>query len=179
MKLIVIRHTSVNVPAGLCYGQADVETACTYPEERDIIITKLADKPFQALYSSPLLRCRKLAEDIANEIPVTYDSKLLELNFGHWEGELWDEITQTPEAKGWFNDWINQPCPNGESYWQLLQRVKEFTAFLKQVHTNETVLIVTHSGVIRALTCIITESDPSKSFELKVHFGSIRILEVL
>lgn len=173
MKLIAIRHTSVNVPAGLCYGQTDVETANSYDKEKNEIVSKLRSESFQAVYSSPSLRCRKLAEDITNGTPVTYDSRLLELNFGSWECKTWDEITPTPEAKDWFKDWINQPCPNGESYWHLMQRVKEFTALLKQAHTNETVLIVTHSGVIRALTCMISGLDPQKSFDLKVDFGSI------
>ncbi|HEY9123178.1 MAG TPA: alpha-ribazole phosphatase, partial [Bacteroidales bacterium] len=161
MKLIAIRHTTVNVPAGLCYGQTDVDTANSYDTEKNEIVSKLKNESFQAVYSSPSLRCRKLAEDIANGTPVTYDSRLLELNFGSWEGKTWDEITPTTEANNWFKDWINQPCPNGESYRQLLQRVKEFTTFLKQAHTNETLLVVTHSGVIRALSCLLTGLDPN------------------
>ena len=176
MKLIAIRHTSVNVPAGTCYGQTDIETSETYEIEREVILNQLKDESFQVIYTSPLSRCRKLAEYIANGNPVINDSRLLELNFGYWEGKLWDEISQTPEAKAWFSDWINLPCLNGESYRQLYQRVKDFTQYLKYDHPNETILIVTHSGVIRALTCLATEMELQKSFELKIDFGSINQL---
>jgi alpha-ribazole phosphatase len=173
MKIIAVRHTSVNVAAGLCYGQTDVETACTYPEERNMIITKLAEEPFQAVYSSPSLRCRKLAEDITNKIPITYDSRLLELNFGLWEGKLWDEISQTSEAKAWFDDWINLSCPEGESYQQLINRVKEFIEQIKYLHRYDNILTITHSGVIRALHSLLTDTAPKNTFGLNIKFGSI------
>jgi alpha-ribazole phosphatase len=178
MIIIAVRHTSVTFPKEICYGQTDIELASTYEVERNEVAQKLSCENYQALYSSPLKRCQKLAESISKEIPVIYDSRLMELNFGKWEGQNWDDIIKTEEAKSWFNDWINTPCPQGESYQQLISRVQEFIQQIKALHNNKNVLIVTHGGIIRALISILSDIEPKKTFGLKIDFGSITKLKL-
>lgn len=176
MTIIAVRHTTVDVPSGICYGQTDVETAATFENEKEQIVRKLLPEQFQAVYSSPLTRCRKLAETISKGLPVIYDSRLMELDFGTWEGQPWDEISRTDEAKRWFSDWINTSCPEGESYQQLIVRVQDFLRQITCIHKK--VLIVTHAGPIRALTGLISTFEKSKTFEIKIDFGSITKLIV-
>ncbi len=85
MKLILVRHTKVVVPQGICYGQTDVELASSYERERSIIISLLGEDSFINIYSSPLKRCLVLANNIApSGIEVMQDKRLQELDFGEW-----------------------------------------------------------------------------------------------
>jgi alpha-ribazole phosphatase len=173
MKIIAVRHTSVDMPSGICYGQTDVETSSTFDIEKEKIAQMLLPEEIHAVYSSPLTRCRLLAEYITKDIPAIYDSRLMELNFGRWEGRYWKEIAKTDDGKLWFNDWINTSCPEGESYRQLITRVDDFLQHIILVHNNNRVLIVTHGGVIRALISQLCNIEPQKAFDMKIDYGGI------
>lgn len=61
MRLVLIRHTSVAVPRGICYGQTDVPLADSFPDEATMVKQRLSRYHFDCVYSSPLSRCVKLA----------------------------------------------------------------------------------------------------------------------
>jgi alpha-ribazole phosphatase len=177
MNIIAVRHTSVDVPAGFCYGQTDVNTSLAFVTEKEQVIEKIVQEQFQVVYSSPLTRCRKLAESISRDLPVIYDSCLMELNFGKWEGLFWDEICSKKESACWFSDWVNEPCPGGESYCQLLTRIRKFLWHLSCLYSNETILIVTHGGVIRSMISLLSGIDPQKAFDISIDYGSVTKLK--
>ena len=176
MSLYLLRHTNVHISTGICYGQTDIKLASTYENEMLEVLHKLADKSFDEIYSSPLIRCTKLASDIANGKPIIIDSRLQELNFGQWEGLRWNIIDKKPEAAAWFADYVNVKCPNGESFVDLIKRVNEF--YHEICTKNKNVLIVTHSGVIRSFMNIINGLEPQKTFKVKVDFGSITEFQI-
>ena len=85
MEVILVRHTSVDVPPGTCYGQTDVALRSTFSEEAEAVYRRLAGyAPFDRVYTSPLSRCIRLAE-YGGYADAVRDSRLLELNFGAWE----------------------------------------------------------------------------------------------
>lgn len=176
MNLFLLRHTKVGVPPGICYGQADVSLAASFHNEKYEVQKQLEGMQFDAIFSSPLMRCRALAEFIAKCIPVEYDSRLMELNFGMWERKDWNEISRTCHAQQWFDKYLEMECPGGESYAQLLARVVSFLNDLKEKPFNN-VLIVTHGGVIRSINCILNKIAPHKAFELNVDYGSVLRLQ--
>lgn len=173
MDLILVRHTSVNVPTGMCYGEIDVPLAGSFNSEARIIQQNLRNDAFHAIYSSPLIRCAKLANKLKNEHTIQYDNDLKELNFGTWENKFWKDIEQTETAKYWFENFVYRKCPDGESYEDLQNRVKQFLELLFQKHKKDTVLIVSHGGPIRAIVASIKGLEPIKSFDLKVDYGQV------
>ena len=178
MAIVAVRHTTVDVPAGICYGQSDVALSSSFVFEKEQVIRELSTEDFQAVYSSPLTRCRMLAEYVSKGIPVICDSRLMELNFGIWEGLKWNEINKSDEAKLWFNDWLNIPCPKGESYKQLITRVADFFKQIVKIHSCENVLIVSHGGVIRALSSLVNKTEPKDAFNISIEYGSITKLKI-
>ena len=60
MKVTMIRHTSVDVPKGMCYGWSDVPVAATFEQEAAETKKNLSGKTFDGVFSSPLTRARKL-----------------------------------------------------------------------------------------------------------------------
>lgn len=179
MKLILQRHTAVDAPIGLCYGQMDVAPADTFEAEKALVLEQLKPFSFDKIFSSPLRRCKLLAEAIAdNSVKVVYDERLKELHFGNWEGMLWQEIEQSPEAQFWFSDYVNHPCPNGESFIMLIDRCRDFIDELRQHNSCNTILIVCHSGIIKAFQTIIHNQDPLKSFNQHAAFGEFLEFEL-
>ena len=61
-------------------------------------------KHVEYVYSSPLLRCRKLA-DYLYPNKALLDSRIMEYNFGDWEGLAWNNIEQVLPI-GWKTIWI-------------------------------------------------------------------------
>jgi len=173
LNLTIIRHTSVKVSAGTCYGRSDVELSGTYDSERRIIIENMNGISYDFIYTSPLSRCYKLAADISGDHEVTCDSRLSELDFGDWENCLWEDIYKTQNAVKWFENWTDTPCPNGESFSQMVSRVKDFILEKFSEHKNDDLLIVTHSGVIRIILFLLQNLNIDEIFKIQPDFGEI------
>lgn len=174
MEIYLIRHTKVDVEKGVCYGQKDVELANSYPEELDSLKQKINGVEFDAIYTSPLTRCKKLAADLFSEKAIE-EERLMELNFGDWEGKVWDEI-KDPLFPAWMDDFVNKKCSNGESFVMLRDRVLEFWKELKTKSFSR-VAIVTHGGVIRTIQTLEKNIKLEDSFnEPTLDFGEIAVL---
>ncbi|MCO6498893.1 MAG: alpha-ribazole phosphatase [Vicingus serpentipes] len=171
MEIYLIRHTTPQIEKGICYGQTDILVSNSFKEECQIIGLKLReilnDTP---IYCSPLSRCYGLAKELSNIQPII-DDRLMEMNFGDWELKPWHKIEKKSLNK-WMKDFINVPCPNGESYQTLHCRVSEFIKELKQTKL-EKVIIITHGGVIRSILSYIQQSPLEESFETEVNYSSI------
>lgn len=169
MDLFLVRHTSVNVPKGLCYGQLDVLLNESFKYEAQEVAGVLSSFNFIQVYSSPLSRCIRLANFCGYE-NIIYSPNLLELNFGDWEGKLWDDI-QGEEAKAWFTNWVDTKAPNGESFQDLITRVSIFIQSLPQ--KDGKILIFTHAGVINAFRVLLEYVDKHNVFSETPTYGSI------
>lgn len=64
MDIYLIRHTEVAVGRSVAYGQSNVELADNYEDQRDKLLLHLPEDP-HLIFSSPLTRCRQLAEDLS------------------------------------------------------------------------------------------------------------------
>lgn len=176
MEIYLIRHTKVNIKQGICYGQKDVDLAETYPEELDAVKENLKNIDFDLILTSPLCRAKKLAIDIFGD-QVKEDKRLMELNFGDWEGKVWDEI-KDPLFEVWMEDFVNKKCSNGESFVMLRDRVLELWNEIKSKDYKK-VAIFTHGGVIRTINAIEKNTKLEDSFKEPINdFGELTILSI-
>jgi len=169
MKITLVRHSSVECGAAVCYGQTDVNVAATFPEEAALVRQTLENYNFDAVFSSPLKRCVRLASFCGYKTPVL-DDRLLELNFGTWENRPWDEIPVT-EIEQWSQDWVNNRAGSGESFAMQVDRASSFLDDL-QKSSSQSALIFTHAGIIRSVAIILGLVDIQKSFsDYPVSYG--------
>lgn len=179
MNLFLLRHTKVSNMEGICYGQSKIDLAESFDMELLEIKKKFKTTKLHHIYSSPLLRCKVLAEALVKgKTELNFDERLMELHFGKWEGLKWQEIEKTEEAKRWFEDYLNVACPEGESYQDLLNRCKSFISSLKEIQSNSNLLVVTHAGPIRAIYSIINGISPKEAFNLQIDYGQIIKLKI-
>lgn len=169
MSLYLIRHTRVGCAPGLCYGQLDVPLADSFAEEAQAVRERLkAQFPagLPPVWSSPSQRCRALAD--ALQVPYRVDPRLMELNFGVWEGRTWAEL-DSPEARHWGDHWQSAAAPGGESLPELLARLQDF---LGSIQGNDA-LLITHAGPIRALHHLVQAESLSSAFSRPVGYGEL------
>lgn len=169
MEIILIRHTTPKIAKGICYGQSDIDVTDTFSEEIKPIIKELSTDSETVFYSSPLKRCKKLAEKLADKI--IFDDRLKELDFGDWELQNWNDINKK-ELDIWMNDFVKVAATNGESYLDLHARTTSFLLEIaKQQHKK--IVIITHAGVIRSLYSFINKTSLETSFDLKLQYGQV------
>ncbi|CAM4292018.1 histidine phosphatase family protein [Flavobacterium terrigena] len=168
MEIYLVRHTEPVTPKGICYGQADVDIKEPYLEIFQEIKAQL---PTDAIvYSSPLLRCKKMAEFFTDNI--IFDKRLMEMNFGNWELKAWNDIP-LEEINPWMDNFVTVSVPNGESFKGLHQRVGEFYTELLQKNADKIILFC-HDGAIRSILSHYHKTQLKDSFSLyTIKYGEV------
>ncbi len=89
---------------------------------------RLAGVRFDRIVTSPLRRSRETAGLVAPGREAETDSRLLEMDYGRWEGLTYAQIEATdgPARRRWEDDPAGLPCPGGESGAQVAARVGSF-----------------------------------------------------
>lgn len=183
MKLMLVRHTTLDIEAGICYGQSDVAVSHRFEDELEALKAKLQQYQFDAVYCSPLLRCQMLAEAICldpilglSHLTLKPDNRLKELNFGDWELNAWDSIPRDI-FDAWADDYANLAPPNGETFNELHGRAKSFLDEMSGQLQGQHVLVITHGGLIRALIAEVMQIPLKRLFRLSVDYASLTQLE--
>src|SRR5271157_5849048 len=134
-----LRHGEAewNAEGRLC-GSTDVPLSDVGRRQAQLLARRLQPIVFETLYSSPLGRALETARLIGEAIgrkPVV-DQRLVELNYGAWEGKTFEEITRATPAiyRAWDADPANMAPPGGESGVQLIERVTPFLADVAHRH---------------------------------------------
>ena len=170
MEIYLIRHTSVDIKKRLFYKQYEIPLHPDFDEEA-ALIRKFIPTTIEKIHSSPLLRCRKLAEYLFAEKEIQYRPEFMEIHCGEWEMRYWDEIPQE-ELGPWMSDFVNVSIPGGESYVQLYERVSR--GFENISSENKTAAIITHGGVIRSILSYLTDTPLKDSFKaFSLHYGCV------
>lgn len=192
MRLYLIRHPAPAVAAGVCYGRLDVATAADPAPAAERLRAVLP--PLDALYSSPLLRCRSLAE-LLHPAP-RFDGRLQEMHFGSWEGQPWDSVPRA-ELDAWARQVFDFTPPGGESARQMADRVLEFAAFLGDqpaaagvtarraagctagftTRATANIAIVAHQGPLRILTARLLGEGEERWLNRQFAFAAVTTLE--
>lgn len=151
MRLILVRHPAPLVAPGICYGRTDLAVA---DAERARVKTVLAAvlPPHTPIYASPLQRCAALAADLQAALAgstVTFDARLVELDFGAWEMQPWERIPRA-EIDAWAADVASYRPGGGESVQQAALRVAAFYADLQRGGAP-CAIVVCHAGSMRLL----------------------------
>jgi len=176
MEVILIRHTSVDVPLGTCYGQTDVPLKESFEEEAAATRSALeAYGPVDHAYTSPLSRCTRLA-DCCGYKEAERDARIMEINFGEWEMQLFDDIDD-PHLQEWYADHINTPVTGGESFMMQYKRVSAFLDELRAKSWNR-VVVFAHGGVLVSALIYAGHVTPEEAFSALPPYGGIIKIEL-
>lgn len=153
IKVYLLRHgqTTWNADNNRYCGRTDIGLTEKGLQQAAEVREQLAGIEWAGVYSSPLQRARITAE-IASGLPVQTDERLIEADFGKWEGRTKEEfLSEIPES---WNNWMRDPAnyaagETGETGSQIVHRVDDFFQELSATTPHGNVLVVAHNGVNR------------------------------
>ena len=156
-RLLLARHgQSLSNAVRRFQGAQDVALSALGVRQAEALRRALHRRRIAHVYASPLERARHTAEiAVAGlDLPLTVIDDLRELSLGEWEGCTVEEIrglAGDPYAR-WVRDPVQCPPPGGEPLGEVQERVVRAVARIGSAHPDgESVLIVSHGGVISAL----------------------------
>lgn len=181
-RLILIRHCEPEEDArGRIYGTLDVGLSDRGRAQAAELVDRLDGIAVDAIRTSPRRRAHETAELLAaaRGLRPAVDDDLRELDFGELEGRTFDEIAETePEL---YEKWMERPTevhfPGGESYAHL--KARALRALDRAVATGESVVVVTHGGVVRAALADWLRIADQAIFRLDQSYGGITIVDLL
>jgi len=171
--IVLARHGETDANrAGLLLGQADPPLNDHGRGQAARLAGALTDADRPAIYTSPLSRARETAAAIATatSAAVTVDERLLELDYGAWDGLRLDQLPRGAAAS-WRADPTFRP-PDGESLVDLHRRVAPFAAALR-TSRDGTSIVVSHVSPIKALLLTWLDLDPTYAWRLRLDVASI------
>ena len=131
-------------------GSTDIPLNATGREQAATTGALLARREWDAVFASPLSRAFETASIIAARIglgqPSAVDA-LVERNYGDAEGLNWEEIERRFPG--------DTVVPGRETHAEVADRVIPALMELALAHHGESLIIVTHGGVIRSVLNVI------------------------
>jgi len=122
--------------------------------------------------SSPRLRCAEFAHQVSQQfnIELVIKDELSELDFGEWEGLTGAQVESS--FPGQWQQWIDnpdEPAPHGgEAYGLFQQRILNAWLQLILQHQGKRILLLSHSGVMRAILTNVLGLDTKGLFRFNV-----------
>jgi len=163
-SIIVVRHgETVWNTEGRMQGHADSELTEKGQSQAQAVAKRLKEESFSQIYSSDLGRAFNTAQTIADEVnhTVATDQRIREKSFGDLQGMT---VAEQQEARLTHGDELD----SGESLTAFSKRVMNFFHEIATKHNGETVLVVTHGGVLSLLLrlCLGLKQESPRKFRL-------------
>lgn len=153
LNIYLIRHgeTAWNADNNRYCGRTDIPLTEKGLKQAETVRQQLAGIKWDGVFSSPLQRAHTTAK-IASGTTVVKDDRLIEADFGIWEGKTKEEFL-AENAQLWTN-WMNDPANNraggtGETGAEIVKRVDDFFQSLQKQYSSGTFLVAAHNGVNR------------------------------
>jgi broad specificity phosphatase PhoE len=155
---------------GLVLGRADPELTEEGHRQAALLGAALGAEPVEAILTSPLVRARQTAEVIAGAcgVPVTVDERLLEIDWGTWEGRPAGSLA-VADVDRWKSE--NGTAPEGESLDSLSRRVESFC--VEALDRESLVVAVSHVSPIKAAAAWALGVDGTAAWRMFLGLASI------
>ncbi len=168
----LVRHGQTERSAQLAYsGRMDIPLTAVGREQALRAAAALARTGIDAVVTSPLARARDTAQAIADATgaPLTVDERLIEIDYGHFEGL--DRAGARAKFGQAFEDWradpFGAPVPGMETLPAALERARAATSDALAAHEHP--VLVGHQGILRIVLVALGELAPEDYFTLRLH----------
>jgi ribonuclease H / adenosylcobalamin/alpha-ribazole phosphatase len=183
-RLLLIRHGETPLNREMRYiGLRDDGLTETGKLQARQLADALATFPIAAIYSSPLQRAYLTAQAIAerHDLEVLRNNALIESNFGQWEGLTAKEAKargakDAEILRAWQDDPTLAP-PQGESLEAMSKRVLAAVTAIVQEHPGQTIVLVTHTGPLKAILCAALGVSMITAFRIFLDPATISVVD--
>lgn len=189
LRLHLVRHGhTIWHDSGGVAGRTDIDLS---QAGRQAVMALASSWPAQRVHdcwhSSPLKRTRETT-DILREYMATdgdsdvrIDERLVELDFGDWEGMTWQSVHENhaQEMDAWGRDWEHRSPPNGETFAHQAARCDDWLQELvSREQAQQTHIVVLHGGSIRALVCCCLGWPLTQAMSFSVDPATVTTLDL-
>lgn len=145
--------------------------------------TAVADHhPWELIITSPLLRCREFAREVAqrHDISLQEDARFMEIGFGSWEGKTAEQLMQTQQdiLLAFWSDPVNHRPDGAEPLADFQSRIVSAWRDLLTQHAGKHVLVVCHAGTIRMSMQFILDMPLGHVFRVNVANAGITRIKI-
>ncbi|OQX65092.1 MAG: alpha-ribazole phosphatase [Anaerolinea sp. 4484_236] len=182
-RLLLVRHgeTDWNLEHRF-QGQSDIPLNETGQQQAVALGKRLAGEEMDAIYASDLRRTWQTALQIVaqHDLEIIPEPRLREMSFGRWEGLTFRQMTEEEPRiiDGWGEFMNTVGPPEGESIPVFAARLQTALDVIAAAHPDQTVLLVTHGGVIMLLLCLFMEIPVERYWRFRVSQASISVVDV-
>ena len=148
MKLYVVRHGEVDSNALKRFNLREEDLNKRGIEQANTLAKTISQYKFDVVISSPLIRAMHTAKIItAGKYEILIDERLEERKHRNLIGKPFSSLNR----EDYWNYHLNLRFENEETVQELFTRVHDFIEKLKTQYKNESILIVAHSGISKAI----------------------------
>ena len=157
---------------GRLQGRVDLELSEKGLDQAARLASRFTGKAVAALITSPLLRARQTAAAIAEvcECDVEVDERLIELDYGEWDGRPLAEMRTDGGLAGLADP--NFSPPGGESLVAVSARVESFCRE-RLAAGNDRIVAVSHVSPIKAAVAWALGVDERATLRMQLGLASI------
>ncbi|MDF1875253.1 histidine phosphatase family protein [Sulfurimonas sp. SAG-AH-194-I05] len=172
MIITFVRHAEVEEAyIGKYNGHRDISLSKKGELQAIKLAKKLQNESFDTIYCSDLLRARQTLAPLKHSLEVIYTKALREKSWGIHEGKSFQEIQDSGIYYENFQQWIT--ALDGEDINTYKNNVKSFfTNIVLQEEVNS-ILIVTHSGLIKTFLSIMQNTPLEVAFNITLKYTDI------
>lgn len=153
LKIFLLRHgqTPFNADNNRYCGRTDIALTAKGISQAEEVKRQMEGIGLLNVYSSPLQRAYTTA-CIASGKEAIKDERLIEADFGEWEGKTKEEFI-AENGSVWTN-WMSDPANHraggtGETGSEIVARVDDFFNSLQKKYKEGNVMVVAHNGINR------------------------------
>jgi alpha-ribazole phosphatase len=181
-RIYLIRHGETEWNASLRYqGQTDVPLSEEGKQQAELLGRRLSALKFDGFYASDLTRAYETARIISlhHKQQVKKIPELREMNFGRWEGLNYKEIMgiYPEEIKQWWEKPLQTRIPGGETLDMMIKRTISAVRTIVESHSEGSIVVVSHGGVIRSLVGTVLGMDMNKYWRLRLDNACLNIID--
>ena len=132
---------------------------------------------WQQIVTSPLQRCHAFATALGERhgLPVQGEPRFAEVGFGDWEGKTRAELEALipGQLSRFYQDPVNNRPPGAESLDDFVTRVRAGFNAVLTAYPGQSVLVVAHAGVIRAILSRVLSMPSQAMYRINVANGGM------
>jgi broad specificity phosphatase PhoE len=184
VRLFLVRHGEVDANREMRYlGRTDAPLNEVGVRQSEGLGSAFHGIALDAVMASPLRRTLTTAEAISSVTgtPVTSERRLIELDFGEWEGLTRHQVADRGgSARQRLESWEHNPeltVPGGESLTDVQLRMTELAHELLSEFPGGALALVSHMGPIKTLVCAAMQVSLATTRRLFLDPATISVVD--
>jgi probable phosphoglycerate mutase len=181
MRLYLIRH-AVTAETGRKLSSKDpkIPLSAAGQQMAAALAEHLSSVELQAIYTSPMTRCRQTIAPLAaaRGIPIRSDKAFVEADYGTWLGR---PLASVFKLKAWSNLMATPSrfrFPEGDTLREVQQRAVAAVERLAETHQGQPVAVGSHADIIRGILAHYLGSPLDLIHRINISPASVSIVEL-